>query len=48
MYTAYILYIFPFSFFCGSTASVVWWTDILATDPEVLLSIPGAARFSEK
>jgi hypothetical protein len=30
------------------TASVVYWTEFLATDLEVLDSIPGATRFSEK
>jgi hypothetical protein len=26
----------------------VWWSEFLATDPEVPGSIPGAARFSER
>jgi hypothetical protein len=30
------------------TAPVVYWSEFLATDPEVPDSIPGAARFSEK
>jgi hypothetical protein len=30
------------------TASLVQWSEFLATDPEVLGSIPGATRFSEK
>jgi hypothetical protein len=30
------------------TASVVWCSEFLATDPEVPGSIPGAVRFSEK
>jgi hypothetical protein len=30
------------------TASVVKWSEFLATDPEVLGSIHGASRFSEK
>jgi hypothetical protein len=30
------------------TASVVLWSEFLATDPEVPGSIPGATRFSEK
>jgi hypothetical protein len=30
------------------TASFVWWSEFLATDPEVPGSIPGAAIFSEK
>jgi hypothetical protein len=30
------------------TASVVEWPEFLATDPEILGSIPGASRFSEK
>jgi hypothetical protein len=31
-----------------ATASVVYWSAFLATNPEVLGSIPGATRFSEK
>jgi hypothetical protein len=31
-----------------STASVVWWPEFLATDPEVLGSIPDVSRFFEK
>jgi hypothetical protein len=30
------------------TVSVVWWSEFLATDAEILSSIPGAARFSEE
>jgi hypothetical protein len=30
------------------TASVVYWSEFLATDPEVPGSIPGTTRFSEK
>jgi hypothetical protein len=30
------------------TTSVVYWSEFLATDPEVPGSIPGATRFSEK
>jgi hypothetical protein len=30
------------------TASVVWWSEFLAANPEVLDSIPGATRFYEK
>jgi hypothetical protein len=33
---------------CCGTASVVWWSECPATDPEVLGSIPGASRFSER
>jgi hypothetical protein len=33
---------------CCRTASVVWWSEILATSPEVPDSIPGATAFSEK
>jgi hypothetical protein len=29
-------------------ASVVWWSEFLATDPEVPGSIPGISKFSEK
>jgi hypothetical protein len=28
--------------------SMVWWSEFLATDTEILGSIPGATRFSEK
>jgi hypothetical protein len=28
------------------TASVAWWAEFLATDPEVPGSIPGTTRFS--
>jgi hypothetical protein len=31
--------------FCAWTSSVVWWSEFLATDPEVPGSIPGATRF---
>jgi hypothetical protein len=31
-----------------TTASVVYWSQFLATDPEVPGSIPGATSFSEK
>jgi hypothetical protein len=30
------------------TASVVQWSEFLATDPEAPRSIPGPTRFSEK
>jgi hypothetical protein len=30
-----------------TTASVVYWSEFLATDPEVPGSLPGATRFSE-
>jgi hypothetical protein len=30
----------------NGTASVIWWSEFLATVPEILVSIPGAARFS--
>jgi hypothetical protein len=29
------------------TASVVWWSEFLAANPEVPRSIPGATKFSE-
>jgi hypothetical protein len=32
----------------NKTASVVEWSEFLATDPEDPVSIPGATRFSEK
>jgi hypothetical protein len=32
----------------GPLHFVVWWSEFLATDPEVPDSIPGATRFSEK
>jgi hypothetical protein len=31
----------------AQSASVVWWSEFLATDPEVPGSINGASRFSE-
>jgi hypothetical protein len=31
-----------------TTASVVWWSDFLATDSEALGSILGTTRFSEE
>jgi hypothetical protein len=31
-----------------SAAAVVYWSEFLATDPEVSGSIPGATRFSGK
>jgi hypothetical protein len=34
--------------FSFSTASVIWWSEFLATDPEVPGSFLGAIRFSEK
>jgi hypothetical protein len=33
--------------FLRKTASVVYWSEFLATDPEVPGSIPDATRFSE-
>jgi hypothetical protein len=30
------------------TASMVYWSEFLAADPEILASIPGATSFSEK
>jgi hypothetical protein len=30
------------------SAFVVYWSEFLATDPEVPVSIPGATRFLEK
>jgi hypothetical protein len=41
---------FHFSPLCSSdrTASVVEWSEFLATDPEVPGSIPGPTKFSEK
>jgi hypothetical protein len=32
----------------GGTASMVYWSGFLATDPEVPGLIPGDTRFSEK
>jgi hypothetical protein len=32
----------------SSTASAVYWSEFLATDPEVPGSVPGATRFSQK
>jgi hypothetical protein len=36
------------SYMYYKNASVVLWSEFLATDPEVSGSIPGATRFSEK
>jgi hypothetical protein len=36
---------FNFLIDCVLTASVVYWSEFLATDPEVPRSIPGATRF---
>jgi hypothetical protein len=30
------------------SAPVVWWSELLATDPEVLVSVPGSTRFFER
>jgi hypothetical protein len=30
------------------TASVIYWSEFLATDPEVPGLVPGATKFSEK
>jgi hypothetical protein len=32
---------------CKTTASAVYWSEFLATDPEAPGSIPGTARFAE-
>jgi hypothetical protein len=32
----------------GETTSVIWWSEFLATDPEVPGSIPGSTRVFEK
>jgi hypothetical protein len=32
----------------GTSTSAAYWSEFLATDPEVLCSIPGATRLSEK
>jgi hypothetical protein len=37
-----------FVFLSFLAAPVVWWSEFLATDPEVLGSVPDATRFSEK
>jgi hypothetical protein len=39
-----VLYVFTF-LTIPSTASEVWWSEFLGTDPG---SVPGATRFSEK
>jgi hypothetical protein len=44
-YSARGVYISPY---ISVTASVVYWSEFLATDPEDPGSIPGATRFSEK
>jgi hypothetical protein len=40
--------LFPLDVLIMQTVSVVWWSEFLATDPEVLGLIPGATRLSEK
>jgi hypothetical protein len=35
-------------YICKLTASVVWWSEFPAAEPEVLGLIPDANRFSEK
>jgi hypothetical protein len=32
----------------NETASVIYWSEFLATDPEIPGSTPGATRYSEK
>jgi hypothetical protein len=44
----YVMAIYKETLELSMTASVVWWSEFLATDPEVPGSIPGAVRFSEK
>jgi hypothetical protein len=39
---------FVSSSYAGGTTSVVYWSQLLATDPEVPGSIPDTTRFSEK
>jgi cytochrome c oxidase assembly factor CtaG len=43
-----LLSAFPTNIIYARTASVVLWSEFLATDPEVPGSIPGVTRFSEK
>jgi hypothetical protein len=43
-----MLHLFKEAYGRDVTASVVYWSEFLATDPEVLGSIPGASRFPEK
>jgi hypothetical protein len=45
--TAYAFSVAFFTVMLGVTASVVWWSEFLATYPEVPGSIPGPTRFSE-
>jgi hypothetical protein len=40
--------VFIWSVCVSETASVVWWSEFLATDPEVPGSITGPTRRSEK
>jgi hypothetical protein len=42
------MYFRALSKYLEGTTSVVYWPEFLTTDPEVLGSIPGATRFSEK
>jgi hypothetical protein len=43
----FVVYLFS-GYLTIPTASVVQWSEFLATDPEVLGPIPGASRCSEK
>ena len=40
-------FLFIFDVIWSTTASVVYWSEFLATDTEVSGSIPGTTRFSE-
>jgi hypothetical protein len=42
----YIYIVTAVVFRCNETASVVYWSEFLATDAEVPGSIPGATKFS--
>jgi hypothetical protein len=47
MFRSFWKLLFP-SIIVDQSASVVWWSEFPATDPDVPGSIPGATRFSEK
>jgi hypothetical protein len=43
-----IVHEFSSYFDVSVAASVVWWSEFLATDPEIPCSIPGSTKFCEK
>jgi hypothetical protein len=47
LFAKFSFILFNLAFGVYSTASVVYWSESLATNPEVPGSIPGATRFPE-